>query len=143
MGLPKLPQSLVVVKGPETQLQDTASSGLVLSSETSKNLTSTTENNFRMSQYEVELERDFNIDLSVGLIEREVLEEKKMLTEVLRYGLLRRAVLKRLCAGHTFERVASGSITQTFLRNVVSLFLSQSDRRVVSEATMTGLQTRR
>lgn len=79
VGLPKLPQSLVVVKGPETQLQDTASSGLVLSSETSKNLTSTTENNFRMSQYEVELERDLNIDLSVGLIGREVLEERKCL----------------------------------------------------------------
>lgn len=143
MGLPKLPQSLVVGEGPETQLQDPASSGLVLSSETSKNLTSTTENNFRMSQYEAELERDLNIDLSVGLIGRVVLEKEKMLTEVLRYGLLRRAVLKRLCAGHTFERVASDSITQTFLRNIVSLFLIQSDPRVVPEATTTGLRTRR
>lgn len=102
MGLPKDPQSLVVGEGPETQFQDTDSFGLVLSSETSKNLNSTTEKNFRMSQYEAELERDLNIDLSMGLIGREALEKKKMLTEVLRYGLFRRAMLKglsQLCKG--------------------------------------------
>lgn len=101
-GLPKDPQSLVVGEGPETQLQDTDSFGLVLSSETSKNLNSTTEKNFRMSQYEAELERDLNIDLRMGLIGREALEKKKMLTEVLRYGLFRRAMLKglsQLCKG--------------------------------------------
>ena len=92
MGLPNVPQSLVVGEGPETQLQDTDSFGLVLSSETSKNLNSTTEKNFRMSQCEAELERDLNIDLSMGLIGREALEKKKML----RYGLFRRAMLKRL-----------------------------------------------